>query len=159
MLRLTLVLELFLSMYARHASVLRPSMFMAQLPQMPSLQLRLNVSVGSCAVHKRVHTRRCSALYTICTTTTARGPVQCKFVAIDVHCTCPASEGERWEPVQWKQAKDISTTPCLAITETSPLIRVQALWKGAHWKLVHMRFQHCCCVPLSDTHAVHVYCL
>lgn len=31
----------------KHARVLTPSMFMAQLPQIPSLQLRLNVSVGS----------------------------------------------------------------------------------------------------------------
>jgi hypothetical protein len=31
----------------RHASVLTPSMFIAQLPQIPSLQLRLNVKVGS----------------------------------------------------------------------------------------------------------------
>jgi hypothetical protein len=31
----------------KHASVLTPSMFIAQLPQMPSLQLRLNVRVGS----------------------------------------------------------------------------------------------------------------
>jgi hypothetical protein len=31
----------------RHASVLTPSMFIAQLPQIPSLQLLLNVRVGS----------------------------------------------------------------------------------------------------------------
>jgi hypothetical protein len=31
----------------KHASVLTPSMFIAQLPQMPSLQLLLNVRVGS----------------------------------------------------------------------------------------------------------------
>jgi len=31
----------------KHASVLTPSMFIAQLPQMPSLQLRLKVRVGS----------------------------------------------------------------------------------------------------------------
>ena len=31
----------------RQASVLTPSMFMAQLPQMPSRQLRLKVRVGS----------------------------------------------------------------------------------------------------------------
>ena len=31
----------------KQASVLTPSMFIAQLPQIPSLQLRLNVNVGS----------------------------------------------------------------------------------------------------------------
>ena len=31
----------------RQASVLTPSIFIAQLPQIPSLQLRLNVKVGS----------------------------------------------------------------------------------------------------------------
>ena len=31
----------------KQANVLTPSMFMAQLPQIPSLQLRLNVKVGS----------------------------------------------------------------------------------------------------------------
>jgi hypothetical protein len=31
----------------KHASVLTPSIFIAQLPQMPSLQLRLKVRVGS----------------------------------------------------------------------------------------------------------------
>ena len=31
----------------RHASVLTPSMFIAQLPQIPSLQLLRNVRVGS----------------------------------------------------------------------------------------------------------------
>lgn len=31
----------------KHASVLTPSMFIAQLPQIPSLQLRLKVRVGS----------------------------------------------------------------------------------------------------------------
>jgi hypothetical protein len=31
----------------KHARVLTPSMFIAQLPQIPSLQLRLNVRVGS----------------------------------------------------------------------------------------------------------------
>ena len=31
----------------KHARVLTPSIFIAQLPQIPSRQLRLNVSVGS----------------------------------------------------------------------------------------------------------------
>lgn len=38
----------------RHASVFTPSMFMAQLPQIPSRQLRRNVSVGSTSFLMRI---------------------------------------------------------------------------------------------------------
>lgn len=39
----------------KQASVLTPSMFMAQLPQIPSLQLRLNVKVGSTSFLIRIN--------------------------------------------------------------------------------------------------------
>ena len=39
----------------KHASVLTPSIFIAQLPQMPSLQLRLNVKVGSTSFLIRIN--------------------------------------------------------------------------------------------------------
>lgn len=38
----------------KHANVLTPSMFIAQLPQIPSLQLRLNVRVGSISFLMRI---------------------------------------------------------------------------------------------------------
>ena len=39
----------------KQASVLTPSMFIAQLPQIPSLQLRLNVKVGSTSFLMRIN--------------------------------------------------------------------------------------------------------
>lgn len=42
----------------RQASVLLPWMFMAQLPQIPSLQLRRNVSVGSISFLTRISASR-----------------------------------------------------------------------------------------------------
>ena len=38
----------------KQASVLTPSIFIAQLPQIPSLQLRLNVKVGSTSFLMRI---------------------------------------------------------------------------------------------------------
>lgn len=39
----------------KQASVLTPSIFIAQLPQIPSLQLRLNVKVGSTSFLIRIN--------------------------------------------------------------------------------------------------------